>query len=103
MPNQVKKYNSDFKLKVVLKYLSEKRTCSQICSEFQVSKSTLHKWVSQFKENSHLVFNNSDLSSIGSKKKKKEWESKEKEISNLYSKVGQLTMERDFLKKVLDA
>ncbi len=101
MTNNIKKYNSDFKLKVVLKYLSEKRTCSQICSEFQVSKSTLHKWVSQFKSNSSLIFNNSDLSSIGSKRKK-EWDLKEKEITNLYSKVGQLTMERDFLKKVLD-
>jgi hypothetical protein len=26
---------------------------------------------------------------------------KEKEVSNLYSKIGQLTVERDFLKKVL--
>lgn len=101
MSNQVHKYSSDFKLKVVLKYLSEKRTCSQICSEFQISNATLHKWVKQFKERNHLIFDNSNLSGIGNKKKK-EWEQKEKEISNLYSKVGQLTMERDFLKKVLD-
>ena len=26
----------------------------------------------------------------------------EKEIENLYKKIGQLTVERDFLKKVLD-
>ena len=27
----------------------------------------------------------------------------EKELDKLYSKIGQLTIERDFLKKVLDA
>ncbi len=69
MSNQVNKYSSDFKLKVVLKYLSEKRTCSQICSEFQISNATLHKWVKQFKERNHLIFDNSSLSGIGNKKK----------------------------------
>ena len=99
---EIKKYSSDFKLKVVLKYLSEKYTCSQLCSEFRVSRSTLHKWVNQFKANSSLVFIESNLSGIKSKNQK-ESELKEKEITNLYSKIGQLTVERDFLKKVLDA
>jgi transposase len=45
----LKKYSPDFKLKVVLKYLSEQITIAQICSEFNVSKSTLSKWVTQFK------------------------------------------------------
>ena len=99
---QIKKYSSDFKLKVVLRYLSEKSTCSQLCNEFGVSKATLHKWVKQFKANSSLVFKDSNLSGIKSKSQK-ESELKEKEITNLYSKIGQLTVERDFLKKVLDA
>jgi transposase-like protein len=41
----LKKYSPDFKLKVVLKYLSETITIAQICSDFNVSKSTLNKWV----------------------------------------------------------
>ena len=73
---------------------------SQICQDFNVSKSAIHKWVKQFKNNSSLIFNESNLSSS---KKKKEEKIKEKEISNLYSKIGQLTIERDFLKKVLDS
>ncbi len=99
---QIKKYSSDFKLKVVLKYLSGKYTCSQLCNEFGVSSTTIHKWVKQFKDNSSLIFNESSLSGIKSKSQK-ESELKEKEITNLYSKIGQLTVERDFLKKVLDA
>lgn len=90
------KYSSDFKLKVVLKYLSEKFTISQICSEFNISNATLHNWVSHFKSNSSVVFN--DTRNVDKNKKLAE-----KEIDKLYAKIGQLTIERDFLKKVLDA
>ena len=34
---------------------------------------------------------------------KKEQKKKDKEIDKLYTKIGQLTMERDFLKKFLDS
>ena len=93
----MKKYNSDFKLKVVTKYLSGNFTMNQICQEFGIAKATVHKWVKQFKDNSSLIFSESSLS--GDSKKKKEEKLKEKEISNLYKKIGQLTVERDFLKK----
>ena len=98
MSKHLKKYNSEFKLKVVTKYLSEKLTVSQICSEFNVSKATVHKWVKQFKDNSSLIFNDSSISQNNKKNKLAE-----KEKANLYSKIGQLTVERDFLKKVLDS
>jgi len=91
-----KKHSSDFKLKVVLKYLSEKFTIAEICVEFGISKATLHNWVAQFKANSGAVFNDSR---IHDKSKEKQ----QKEITNLYAKIGELTVECDFLKKVLDA
>lgn len=96
LSKHTKKYSSDFKLKVVLKYLSEKVTIAEICSEFNISKATLNNWVNHFKSNSSKVFN--DSRSVDKNKK-----SAEKEIDKLYSKIGQLTIERDFLKKVLDA
>jgi transposase len=98
MSKHLKKYNSDFKLKCVTKYLSEKVTASQICSEFNISKATIHKWVKQFKDNSSIIFNDSTLSA-GNKQKRLA----EKEKADLYAKIGQLTVERDFLKKVLDS
>jgi transposase len=91
-----KKHSSDFKLKVVLKYLSEKFTIAEICVEFGISKATLHNWVTQFKASSGAVFN-------GTKACDKTKEKQQKEIANLYTKIGELTVERDFLKKVLDA
>jgi transposase-like protein len=94
-----KKYSSDFKLKVVLKYLSNNFTIAQICSEFNISKATLSNWVKQFKTNSSNVFSDNLISNKATKIKEKQ---AEKEIENLYKKIGQLTVERDFLKKVLD-
>lgn len=96
----LKKYSPDFKLKVVLKYLSEQYTTGQICSNFNVSKATLYKWVSQFKANSGNIFNDGNLvKNTNSNNNKKTFE---KEITNLYAKIGELTVERDFLKKTLD-
>ncbi|NBW72332.1 MAG: transposase [Flavobacteriia bacterium] len=94
-----KKYSSDFKLKVVLKYLSNNFTIAQICSEFNISKATLSNWVKQFRTNSSNVFSDNLISNKATKIKEKQ---AEKEIENLYKKIGQLTVERDFLKKVLD-
>jgi len=94
-----KKYSSDFKLKVVLKYLSNNFTIAQICSEFNISKATLSNWVKQFKTNSSNVFSDNLISNGATKIKEKQ---AEKEIENLYKKIGQLTVERDFLKKALD-
>jgi len=94
-----KKYSSDFKLKVVLKYLSNNFTIAQICSEFNISKATLSNWVKQFKTNSGNVFSDNLITNKATKIKEKQ---AEKEIENLYKKIGQLTVERDFLKKVLD-
>jgi transposase-like protein len=64
--------------------------------EFGISKATLHNWVTQFKAASSAVFN-------GNKTFDKTKEKQQKEITNLYTKIGELTVERDFLKKVLDA
>ena len=100
MTSNIKKYNSDFKLKIVLKYLSENHTMPQLCQEYNISLSSLKKWVKQFKENISLIFNDS-LSNNG--KQRKQDRATEREISNLYSKIGRLTMERDYLKKALDS
>ena len=53
MSKQMRKYNSDFKLKVVLKYLTGNSTISQLCQEFEISKATLNNWNKGF--NAHIV------------------------------------------------
>jgi len=89
MSKEIKKYNSDFKFKVVMKYLSENYTIYQICSEYDIAKSTLHKWVKQFKASGNDIFSDSKLSKE-EKLSKKEQKKKDKEIDKLYKKIGQL-------------
>lgn len=91
-------YTSSFKLKVVLKYLSNDATISEICQEFGVSKPTIHKWVSKLKSSSDLVFN--QKASSDNNNGKKEYD---KKINSLNSQIGELFVENSFLKKVLDA
>jgi transposase-like protein len=90
-----KTYSSSFKLKVVLRYLSNDCTASELCQEFSVSKQTINNWVSQLKSSADLVFSHKtrDVN-------KKEYE---KNISNLNSQIGQLFVENNFLKKALDS
>lgn len=90
-----KNHSSSFKLKVALKALSNESTIAEICQEFSVSKSAVHKWVKILKENGNKIFDTASKSV-----KNKEYES---DISKLHSKIGELVVERDFLKKLLDA
>ena len=97
MSKHLKKYSSDFKLKVVLKYLSQDVTVAPICQDFNVSKATVHKWVNQFKGNSALIFSESSLSKDADRKKKLA----EKEVSNLYAKIGEFKKRSRLLLKNL--
>ena len=93
--SQIKKnYSSSFKLKVALKYLANDCTTSELCQEFSVSKAAIHKWVSQLKSSADHIFNNKSHDH-----NKKEYDNK---IESLNSQIGQLFVENNFLKKVLD-
>lgn len=85
--------SASFKLKVALAALSGKETIVEICQHYKVSESLVHKWKKQLLEHGASIFNQGNASA---KEKKKE-----KELSRLYEKLGQLTVERDFLKKSL--
>ncbi len=80
MSKEIKKYNSDFKFKVVMKYLSENYTIYQICSEYDIAKSTLHKWVKQF------IFSDSKLSKEEKIKLKKNKKRRIKKLINYIRK-----------------
>lgn len=92
-----KNHSSSFKFAVVLSYLKGDKTMSDLSQEYGISCVTIGKWVKIFKENGKDLFENA-----GSKSSVSE-ASHERETSNLYKKIGELTVERDFLKKALDA
>ena len=77
-----------FKAKVALAALSGERTVVELASEFGVHQTMVHKWVKQLKESASGIF---------SGEIKTEEAKKEKELTRLHAKIGQLTVERDFL------
>jgi transposase len=86
-----RKFSSSFKAKVVLEAIKERSSLQELASKFEVHPNQISIWKREFIENADLAF--------GSKLKK---EIKDSETEPLYSKIGQLQVENDFLKKVLD-
>ena len=77
-----------FKAKVALAAHSGEKTFAELSSEFGVHQTLIHKWVKQLKASDAGIF---------SGEIKTEEARKEKEVHELHAKIGQLTVERDFL------
>ena len=90
MKKERRKFSAAFKAKVALEAIKEKETLQQLASKFEVHPNQITLWKKEFLENASLVFE--------SKRQEVKDESKDK---ILYSKMGELQIEIDFLKKVL--
>jgi transposase len=86
------KHTPEFKKKVVLEVLREQKTIQEIARTYQVHPAQVSVWKKQFLDNASTVFG-------GKKDPGKDYES---EMAILERKVGQLTIENDFLKKKLE-
>ena len=83
MRNKKNSYKPEFKSKVVLELISGQHTLNQLAEKYQIAPATLSNWHKQFQERAAEIF-------------------QEQEIAVLQQKVGQLTIERDWLKKKSD-
>ena len=92
------KYSPEYKAKIVLEALREEMGVSEIASRENINKNQLQNWKREFIENSARVFGQSKAEKDAIKEAK---EATERERSQI-AKVGQLTMEVDFLKKKSD-
>ena len=88
-----KSYNADFKAKLVLEVLEGEKTVNEIASKYEVLPTSLKNWKKQFLENMSLAFNKSSVV----KEYKDEIEVLQKDNDALAKKVGNLTIEKDFL------
>jgi transposase len=89
MKKSRRKFTSAFKATVAIEALKERETLAELSKRFEVHPTMISKWKQEFLERSAIVFES-----------KSEAES-EVDPEKLYSKIGQLEMENDFLKKSL--
>lgn len=95
----VKKYNSEFKSKVVLEAIKEETTINQIASKYQIPPTNIMDWKKKFLENIQIVFNKENAVKEYQDKIKE----KDKEIEALYKELGKITAEYSWLKKTSES
>ncbi len=89
MKTSRRKFSAAFKAQVAIEALKERESLAELSKKFEVHPNIISKWKQEFLARAGEVF---------------ETKSPEKQtqvdVEKLYAKIGQLEMERDFLKKV---
>lgn len=96
MSKKKNNYNPEFKAQVVMELLSGQKTLNELAEQYQIAPATLSSWHKQFQERAAEIFKR------GPSNQEREIGEKEQEITVLQQKVGQLLVERDWLKKKSD-
>jgi transposase-like protein len=85
-----KQHTGTFKAQVALEAIKERETIAELAKRFELHPTVISRWKQEFMEHAKNVFDN---------KRPEDTESPQTEA--LYSKIGQLEMECDYLKKNL--
>ena len=88
-----KRHTAAFKAQVALEAAKEIKTLNELSSQFGIHSVQIAKWKKQFLENIANIFianaSKKDLSLV-------------KRLDELYRQIGEVTVERDWLKKKLN-
>jgi len=93
MSRKRKTYSADFKAKIVLEILEGEKTLNEIATQYELLPKNLQNWKKQFLDNASLAFDKSAVV----KEYKEKIENLEKDKNMMARKVGELTLEKDFL------
>lgn len=86
-----KNYSAEFKSKVALAAIREEASLAELSSRFGVNVNVISKW----KQKALLGFSN-----IFSNTHETQQLSNEQQIKELHAKIGELTVEKDFLQNI---
>ena len=92
MRRKRRNHSSNFKAKVALAALKGDKTLAELAEQFDVHPNQITDWKRQLLENAGQVFGRAENQGSDSEHK----------IKELHAKIGQLTMERDFLERGLE-
>ena len=87
-----KNHSPAFKFKVALEALSGKPIID-ICQKYEIAQSLVHKWKEHLKSNGLKVFGDAKIA------KPMDWERAQ---AKLYQRIGELSTDLDFLKKIVE-
>ena len=91
MTNPRRNHNPEFKAKVALSAIKGDQTVSELADTFEIHPTQIKKWKKQVLDEAALLFADT----------KEKHKNTDKQMQALHAKIGQLTMENDFLVKVL--
>jgi transposase len=84
------KHSGAFKAKVAIEALQERETLSELSKKFGLHPNQISRWKKEFLERAPQIFDKSVSE-----------EKDDSDVEKLYVKIGQLEMEREYLKKNL--
>lgn len=91
MAKSRRKHAPAFKAKVALAALKGDKTLAELAQQYDLHPTQINEWRRQLNSNADAVFGASE----------KQQKNHDGEVKELYAKVGQLTLENDFLSKAL--
>ena len=90
-----RQFTAEYKAKIVLEVLAEEKPISEIASRENLSRTQVQNWKREFIENAARVFAQNKLE----KEAAQQIRERQEREGELMKKVGQLTIENDWLKK----
>jgi transposase-like protein len=84
------KHSAEFKTKVALEAIKEQKTLNELAAKYEVNPQQISNWKTQFLRRANEIFSTREPDKETAKK-----------LEKLYSMIGQLEVENDWLKKKL--
>ena len=91
-----KTYTAEYKTKLVLEVIREESRLEEIAAANAINPNMLRNWKQEFLKNASSVFSHKESKAAKHAEQKKEV-ALGKEKTKMLKKIGQLTLERDFL------
>ena len=90
MKSKRQKHTGAFKAKVAIEALQERESLSELSKKFGIHSNMITRWKKEFLERAPQIFEKTSSD-----------KGEDTDLEKLYAKIGQLEMEREFLKKNL--